>query len=76
VNDEFKPILLDAVSDYELRIFDRWGKLIFVSTNPDVGWNGNENNKPKGIEEYIWTVHYRNDAGQEKLAKGGVTLLK
>jgi gliding motility-associated-like protein len=76
LNDIFKPVFLDQVSGYDLKIFNRWGKMIFETTDIGQGWNGKENNVPSVIEEYVYTIRYINDFGEEKLVKGSVTLLR
>ena len=50
--------------------------MIFETANVEEGWNGKENNVASGIEEYVYTIRYINDFGEEKLVKGSVTLLR
>ncbi|MEP7128709.1 MAG: gliding motility-associated C-terminal domain-containing protein, partial [Chitinophagales bacterium] len=76
LNDVLKPVLLDEIVDYELKIFNRWGRLIFSSKNPDNGWTGRENGVLLPVEEYVWTARYKNGNGVEQLEKGSVALLK
>lgn len=40
INDEFQPSVIGPIEDYRLQVFDRWGGLLFESTDPQVGWNG------------------------------------
>lgn len=40
VNETFRPTLSFEPQRYEMIIFDRWGKEIFSSDSPDIGWNG------------------------------------
>lgn len=42
LNDLFMPKLV-AVSIYQMRVFDRWGKLLFSTTDPTKGWDGKLN---------------------------------
>lgn len=76
LNDIFKPVLLDDIIDFEMKIFNRWGKIIFYTKDPDIGWNGEDATTPVPIGEYVWTVQYKNDSGEEKFRKGAVTLLR
>ncbi|MDE0770725.1 MAG: gliding motility-associated C-terminal domain-containing protein [Salibacteraceae bacterium] len=39
LNDAFK-IVTDITNGFSLRVFDRWGTLLFESDKPDEGWNG------------------------------------
>ncbi|MBA2422355.1 MAG: gliding motility-associated C-terminal domain-containing protein, partial [Chitinophagales bacterium] len=76
LNDKLKPALLEEITNYELTIFNRWGKLIFYSENTDFGWDGRDNNTSSPVEEYIWIIRYTNDSGEEKIEKGNVALLR
>jgi gliding motility-associated-like protein len=42
-------------TNFEMRIFDRWGKQIFFTTNPNLGWDGKYKGKlvPQGVYSYI-----------------------
>jgi len=40
VNDFFKPIKNKFVKDIDLKIYDRWGSLVFETTDPKILWNG------------------------------------
>ena len=40
VNETFKPTLSFEPQRYEMIIFDRWGKEIFYSDSPEIGWSG------------------------------------
>ena len=39
-NPEFKPLILfsGSVTSYQMQIFDRWGRQIFESDDPSIGW--------------------------------------
>ncbi|MCB9283495.1 MAG: gliding motility-associated C-terminal domain-containing protein [Lewinellaceae bacterium] len=77
-NDRFLP--LSNCSNYEeyyLRIYSRWGQLVYESTNPTQGWDGRYNSKPLASDLYAWILEYRfpqDDA--VRLEKGEVTLLR
>ncbi|MBK7406982.1 MAG: gliding motility-associated C-terminal domain-containing protein [Saprospirales bacterium] len=77
-NDHFSPLSNCKVyEEYYLRIYSRWGQLVFESTNPTQGWDGQYNNKPMASDLYAWVLEYRfpNDA-EVKLEKGEITLLR
>jgi len=56
VNDGFRPIFDCPTSAYVLRIFDRWGGLLWESNDPYVAWQA-ESEIPSGI--YAWTLEIR-----------------
>lgn len=76
VNDVLMPVLLDEISDFELKIFNRWGQLIFYTKDPDEGWNGREININAPVEQYVWTASYKNGNGEDQFEKGSVSLLR
>src|SRR5690606_15222487 len=43
LNDVFKPVFshIDE-SSYHIRIFDRWGRVVFESDDADEGWRGDQ----------------------------------
>lgn len=79
VNEIFKPITLDMVpEDYHLWIFDRWGQLLFETTDPDKGWDGSGNDGGRtATGVYVWRLTFRPIYGADKLDRfGTVTLLR
>jgi gliding motility-associated-like protein len=57
-------------------VFNRWGELVFRSTNVHQGWDGNFNGlmQPPGIYVYIVELTFRNN--KTKMFKGGLTLIR
>ena len=48
---------MSPVNDYELKVFNRWGQLIFESNQLNEGWNGRTNSGtevPEGT--YYYTI--------------------
>ncbi|MCF8235680.1 MAG: gliding motility-associated C-terminal domain-containing protein [Bacteroidales bacterium] len=58
-NEAFKAISIsEKVAEYEMRIFDRWGKVIFTSNDVSEGWDGTVNGDPAPAGVYVWMVSY------------------
>lgn len=62
INDLYHPILpYRDVKDVEMKIYNRWGGLMFETTNPDINWNGKKKNEGEeatdGVYFYICTVN-------------------
>ena len=51
-----------AVSNYSIQIFNRWGTLVFESTDPDNNWNGtiSGNEAATGVYYYVVNAEYAN----------------
>jgi gliding motility-associated-like protein len=76
LNDYFMPIAIGAIN-YEFEIFDRWGELIFKTTNPKQGWNGYYMNQECKQDTYVWRVTFKNVVTEKnEIHFGHVTLLK
>jgi gliding motility-associated-like protein len=66
LNETFRPYGLEPL-DYEMLIFDRWGNLIFRTTNFNEGWNGyiNGQRAPHGL--YYFLIMGRKYLDSEKI---------
>ncbi|MGV3599510.1 MAG: PKD domain-containing protein [Bacteroidota bacterium] len=62
--------------DYEMKIFDRWGKLLFVSNNPAEGWNGEYESTllPDGV--YTYTIRLTDYLGKVRIHRGTLHLMR
>lgn len=79
LNDEFKPVVSGAI-DYELVILNRWGEIIFQTSNPDQAWNGTMNGNLVQTEVYIYRLTvtgYNFDLRKSSFSRTGtVTLVR
>lgn len=58
-NDVFW-IFTQDVTEYDLKIFNRWGEIVFASNSkPDV-WDGNYRSMKAEEGTYSWKLTYRN----------------
>lgn len=76
LNDVFLVFASSRITDYEMYIYDRTGKLIFKSTNIDSGWDGNVSGQiaPEGV--YIYLINYKDSDGVKRQEKGSLILIK
>jgi len=74
-NDFFHPYG-EGIYDYELRIFNRWGQLIFMCDDINIGWDGKLNGKEVPVGVYFYKINYRNGVNKKKEVTGNVTLLR
>lgn len=75
-NDIFRPKVYDAIHDYRLSIYDRWGALLFVSNAPEAGWDGEVKGAPAGVQAYVYVCSYTDSRGEQHLLKGTVMLVR
>ncbi|MCC6725964.1 MAG: gliding motility-associated C-terminal domain-containing protein, partial [Saprospiraceae bacterium] len=80
-NDVFY-VLGDCVQEVRLlRIFDRWGEMVFEATNTQpmnrqFGWDGRLKGKDAAADVYIYQIIVLLGDGSEKAYKGDLTLLR
>jgi gliding motility-associated-like protein len=75
VNDVFK-LYFTYVKDFRIEIFNRWGELIFVSEDPELGWDGTYKGKRAQSDVYIWKAVFTNSLRETQNLIGKVTLFR
>lgn len=75
-NDEFKAIVFQKLISFELRIYDRWGELIFMTNDYKKGWDGTIKGEPLNTSVFAWICSYQVESGVPAFQKGTVTLIK
>lgn len=61
---------------YSLKIFNRWGALIFESNTPAKGWEGYYNGEKAPAGTYVYVLQYKNQNNDIVHKKGTVTLIR
>lgn len=76
-NDQFRPGYFSGtgITGYELRIYNRWGELVFVSTNLDKGWDGTYKGKLQQNSVFVWYAKYKKTTGKNVIQKKGTVVL-
>ena len=80
-NQEFKPIFTSGFDQkgYELLIFDRWGNLVFQTTDYTKGWDGKRLGSKEKVQDgtYTWKIFYsvKSDDRREEV-HGHVNILR
>lgn len=75
-NNTFKPVLTSRVTDYELRIYNRWGEMLFETYDKEIGWDGNFNGSLVQDGVYVWEIKLKTDGTKTYLKRGTVTMLR
>jgi gliding motility-associated-like protein len=68
-----------GITDYEIWVFDRWGNLIFTTTDINEGWDGTVQGKSGEIcqeDVYVWKVVLRDVFNKKHKYIGHVSLIK
>ncbi|MCQ2285872.1 MAG: choice-of-anchor L domain-containing protein [Bacteroidales bacterium] len=77
LNDKFKPAISEA-EYYLFTIYNRFGQMIFQTTDPNEGWDGTHRGKKCVPGLYTWNLRYSRPADASSIIKiaGEVTLLR
>ncbi len=65
-----------CISKMKFIIFDRWGEMVFESTDPGYGWDGKFNGKNLDAGVFVYYLNVNLSNGQSLSRKGNITLLK
>jgi gliding motility-associated-like protein len=76
VNNEFKIIKRGIANLNYFRIFNRWGNMVFETTNIDEGWDGTYKGVPQNIGVFVYQVQAVTQSGKIFTKQGNVTLLR
>ena len=76
LNDVFAPVSNCPVTLYRLSIFDRWGGMVYSSTNAESGWDGTYNGEelPNGM--YVYRLQYSHSKSENNTEIGQVNLMR
>jgi gliding motility-associated-like protein len=69
INDVFQIDGIDSNSDYEINLYDRYGKLLKSAYNAPLQWDGRFNNRDLPSGDYWYSVRIA-----DKEIKGHVSL--
>ncbi|HEY1055536.1 MAG TPA: gliding motility-associated C-terminal domain-containing protein, partial [Emticicia sp.] len=78
INDKFE-LPNEFITEFDLKIFNRWGEIIFESLEPDRLWDGTYKGKMMAPMLYAFTVSYKSlyFPYRPKITKtGGILLVK
>lgn len=84
LNDEFKVkgqalrnMDGQGLSEFKMAIYNQWGEKVFLSKDPQKGWDGtNSKGESLNPDTYIYVIHAVTRSGQNFSKKGEVRLLQ
>lgn len=65
-----------GVQRMNLKIYNRWGQMVFESNSLDVGWDGTYKGKKQGMEAYAYVLNVTFTDETTLYKRGNVTLLR
>ena len=76
LNDEFGPVGGVSSGAYQLTIFDRWGSVLFLTTDQKRFWDGSANGQPVPVGVYSYEVKFEIAGGQTRQQSGRLQLMR
>jgi len=77
-DDFFGKGFLTGATNFRMSIWNRWGELVYETTNPNDKWNGEKRNSggmsPEGV--YVYVVTFTGPRGEINEFKGFATLVR
>ncbi|MEO8087960.1 MAG: gliding motility-associated C-terminal domain-containing protein [Bacteroidota bacterium] len=73
INDSF-GVKGEGIQNFKMLIYNRWGEVVYSSTNPTEHWDGKFNNQPVENGVYVYEVFAKGYGKHPKA--GSVTLLR
>ena len=75
-NDVFTPIAIGIKKLNYFRVYDRWGQLMFATTEINKGWDGTFKGKPQDPAVFVWIVQAIDFNDKSITQKGTVVLIR
>ena len=80
INDSFKPFIDSELpfNYYRFQVFDRWGNLLFSTTDQNAAWDGRSNGSLLGTGTYVWLMEFESAKGttEKEVQSGSILLLR
>lgn len=71
-NDVFSPVITgNDPSVYSLVIFNRWGEVVFETSEMTSGWDGSHQGIPSEVGVYVWQLVYKDENSTKTINKRG-----
>jgi gliding motility-associated-like protein len=75
-NDIYRPAFAGPTSGFRFAVYDRWGRLMFETSDPTAGWDGTTGGKEQPVGVYVWVCVYKLYEQPERMQRGTVMLLR
>jgi gliding motility-associated-like protein len=75
-NETIKPQITQRVANYNFKIFNRWGKMVFSTTDKNIGWDGTYSGKDQSVAAYIYYLSFTDFDNSPHFYKGTIMLIR
>jgi gliding motility-associated-like protein len=74
--DDIEYVYGGCIQALEFKVYDRWGNMVFETTDPSKGWDGKYNGQPMNSGVYDYTLVALQLSGKATDQKGSITLIR
>ena len=75
-NDFFRPLIYGNIQSYSITIYNRYGIIVFQSTNPLQSWDGRFKGQQQDSNAFTWLLTFQLNGNPLKKLNGTVLLLR
>jgi gliding motility-associated-like protein len=76
LNDRFMALVYGKVISFRLQVYNRFGELVFTTTDPRQGWDGIFKGKNSPSGNFAWQCSYQLEGSEPVYQKGTVMLIR
>ena len=76
LNDRIKAIPIGIKAFQYLKIFNRWGELVFATADANISWDGSIKGQPQSTGVFTWMARGIDYSGAPVVRKGTLTLIR
>jgi len=63
------------IDSYEMQVFNRWGEVLFQTTNLENGWDGTSKEEKLGVGNYTYWIRIKDLNNNEHIRTGSILIL-
>lgn len=76
LNDYLYPLSAYKATNLEFKVYNRYGQLVWQTTDWTHKWDGTLNGRPQDSGTYVWHLSYTDDKGKNIKLKGTTNLIR
>lgn len=65
-----------CLKNFTLQIFNRWGELVFETSDKNIGWDGTQNGQALNTSVFVYKLEGTTYDNKHYIQKGHITLLR
>jgi len=66
----------ENITEFHFQIFNRWGEVVFSTSDIEEPWDGTVNGSPAPEGVYVWVIYYKDNSKHVVTSKGTLTLFR